>query len=171
MHPGWQVSWHLPIVQNCSTTMGVGSMLHMCHIWVEQVGLDYPEMCCPLCLMWPPQMALIQQAHCLQMVLELRFLYAQPLPHGCICPSACSKLGLMGSKWFLCRCLAAPLSIPQAYHIDWYIGVGPPFHHIFPIFPLVFYSYDNPWRQLHGLGPCPQPPRLLPCFALVIFSV
>ena len=31
----------------------------------EQVSPDYPEMCCLSLLMWPSQMALSQQAHCL----------------------------------------------------------------------------------------------------------
>ena len=35
--------------------------------------------------------------------------------------------------------LAVPLPIPGAYHIDWYIGIVLPFHHIFPIFPSVLY--------------------------------
>ena len=70
----------LPIMQNSCTSMEVGSMSHMCHVWVEQIGLDYPEMCCLLCLMWPSQMALSKQIHCPQMALELRCLNAQAQP-------------------------------------------------------------------------------------------
>ena len=33
--------------------------------------------------------------------------------------------------------LAAPLPIPGAYHIDWYIGIGLLFHHILLVFPSV----------------------------------
>ena len=35
--------------------------------------------------------------------------------------------------------LATPLPIPGVYHIDWYIGIGLPFHYIFPILPSVLY--------------------------------
>ena len=34
---------------------------------------------------------------------------------------------------------AVLLPIPAAYHIDWCIGIGLPFHHIFSIFPSVLY--------------------------------
>ena len=32
---------------------------------------------------------------------------------------------------------AVPFPIPGAYHINWYIGIGPLFHNIFPIFPSI----------------------------------
>ena len=82
-HPGCWACWYLPIVQNCVISMEVGSVLHMCHVSVEQVCPDYPEMCHPLCLMWPSQMALSQWAPYLQMVLGLSFLFVQPLPLVC----------------------------------------------------------------------------------------
>ena len=78
-HPGYWACLYLPLVQNCSTSMEVGSVLHICHISVEQVGPDYPEMCCPLHLTWPSGMAMSQWPHCLQMALGMRFLYAQSL--------------------------------------------------------------------------------------------
>ena len=82
-HPGWRVGWYLLIVQNCSTSMEVGSVLHTCHIWVEQVGPNYPEMSCLSCLMLPFQTAQSWQAHCLWMVLGLMFSFAQPPPLVC----------------------------------------------------------------------------------------
>ena len=83
MHPGCWAGWYLLIVQNCGSTMEVGSMLHVCHIWMEQVGPDYPFMCCLSCPMWPSQMAPGQWTHCLQMALGLGFLFAQHLSVVC----------------------------------------------------------------------------------------
>ena len=34
---------------------------------------------------------------------------------------------------------AVPLPIPGAYHIDWYIEIGPPLHYIFTNSPSVLY--------------------------------
>ena len=142
MHPRCWAGWYLLIVQNFGTSMEVCSMLHMCCIWVEQVGPDYPETCCLPCLIWPSQMALSQQAHCLQMVLELRFLYAQPLL------LVCHPWPALSWDWWVANSFYAgsgcARQIPKAYHIDWYIGIGPPHT---PCFPMGFVFYGGPWRH------------------------
>ena len=151
--------WYLPIMQNSDTSMEVGSVLHMCCIWVEQVGLDYPGMCCLLCLTWPSQMALSQQANCLQMTLELRYLYAQPLP--CL-PQSALSCGWWAMHGFYVGSGCAPPHLWGIPHRLVHQGrtTFPP--HI-PYSPIGSLFYSSPWRQLHRLEPCPPPPRWLPC--------
>ena len=162
MHPGCQVDWCLPIVQNSSASMEVGSMLHMCHISVEQVDLDYPEMCCPLHLMWLSQTALRQWAYCLQVALGLGYLYSQPQLQVCHSQPALSWDWLVTNSSYV-GSGGTPhhhWGIPHRL-VHWGRATFPP--HI-PYFPTSSVSYGGPWRQLHGLGPRPQPPRWLPCF-------
>ena len=138
-------------------------MLHVCCIWVEQVGLDYPEACCLMCLMWPSQVVLGQQVHCLQITLELRCLYAQPLPWVCL-PSPALSWGwwVTNSPYVGSGCFPPhPWGIPHIL-VHWGRATFPP--HI-PYFPIGSVFYGSLWRQLHGLGLCPQPSRLLPCFS------
>ena len=160
MHPGCQVDWYLPKVQNSGISMEVGSMLHICHVWVEWVGLGHPEMCCLLCLTWPSQMALSQQAHCLQMALKLRCLYAQPLPWVHLPWTALSWGWWVTNSFYVgSSCIPPhPWGIP---HKTGTLAFSP---HI-SYFSINSLFYGGLWRQLHGLGLCPQPPRLLPCFS------
>ena len=143
--------------------MEVGSVLHMCHIWVEQVGPDYAKTCCLLCLTWPSWTALSHQAHCLQMALELRCLYAQPLSWVHLpWPALCWG-------WWVTNCshVGASCTPPHPWGIPHRLvhcsrATFPP--HI-PYLPIGSVFYGGLQRQLHGLGPCPLPPRLLPCLA------
>ena len=118
-------------------------------------------MCCLLCLTWPSQMALHQQAHCPQMVLELRCLCVHLLPQVHLSHSALDwNWWVINSSYAGSSCTLPHLGV---YQLDWYIRIGLLFNYIYPIFPSVVF-YDNLWRQLQRLGPCPQPPRPLPCF-------
>ena len=118
--------------------------------------------CCLLCLMWPSQMALCQQAHYPQMALELRCLCGQLLPQVHLSQSALDwNWWVINSSYAGSGCaLPHPWGIPHKL-VHWDRTTFP--LHI-PNFPIGPVFYDSPWRQLHGLGLCPQPPRLLPCF-------
>ena len=162
MHPGCWGGWYLAIVQNCSTAMEVGSVLHVCHVWVEPVVPGYSEMHCPLCPMWPSWMALSQQVHCPQMALELRFSYVQPLPLVCHPQPALSWDWWVASSFYAGFCCTPPnpWGIPHRL-VHWYRAAFPP---PTPCFPISLVFYGSLWRQWHELGMCPQPPRLLPCY-------
>ena len=164
-HPGCWVGWYLPTMQNSSTSMEVGSVLHMCHIWVEQVGPDYAKTCCLLCLTWPSWTALSHQAHCLQMALELRCLYAQPLSWVHLpWPALCWG-------WWVTNCshVGASCTPPHPWGIPHRLvhcsrATFPP--HI-PYLPIGSVFYGGLQRQLHGLGPCPPTSKAaaLPCLS------
>ena len=128
--------WYLLIVENCSTIMEVGSMLHMCCIWVEQVDPHCPEMYCLLCLTWPSWMVLNWWAHCLQVALGLRFSFAQPLPLVCHPWPALSWDQWVASSVYVGSVCATPhpWGIPHRL-VHW----DRPFHHILPVFPSVLY--------------------------------
>ena len=79
-------------------------------------------------------------------------------------------VGVDGKQTVPMECPAAPFPIPEAYHINWYIGIGPAFPQHIPYSPTCPEFCDNPWRWLHGLEPYLQPPRPLVCFACHNFS-
>ena len=116
--------------------------------------------------MWPSPTVLHQQVHCSQVTLELRCWCSQLLPqmhpsHPALCWDWWAvNISYVGS--------AAPFLIPGAYHINLYIGIGPLFHYIFLIFSICPVSCYSPWRQLHGLKLCSQPPRPLLCFFVIV---
>ena len=143
--------------------MEAGSMLHACNVWVEQAFPHYPEMCCLLWVMWPSWTALSQWAHCLQMALELRFLFAQPLPFVCHTWPALSWDWWVASSFYVgsgCN-PPYPWDIPLRL-VHWYRAAFP-LHT--PCFPIGLVFYGSLWRQWHGLRTMsPTSPRLLPCY-------
>ena len=137
MHPGCWVGWYLPIVQNCGTSMYVGSMLHMCCIWVEQVGPDYPGDVLPVM----SDMA-IQDGSEFVGSPSTDGIGAE-VPHMLNPYHWCHPQPAQSWDWWVANSFHAGSActppIPGAYHIDCYIGIGPPFHHILPVFPSVLY--------------------------------
>ena len=109
----------------------------------------------PVHLTWPSQMALTQQAHCLQMALELRCLYAQALPH--LPWPALSWCWWVTNSFYVGSGCAPPHPWGISHRlVHWGRATFPP-HIPFYIISSVFYG--SPWRQLHGLGLYPPPPR------------
>ena len=137
MHPRCWVAWYLLANQNSGTSMTVGSRSFVCCVLVEHIDLDYPGVCYLLHLMWLSPKVLHLQAYCPHVALELKCWCSQllPLVHPSH-PALCWSWWEVNSSY---TGPAAPFPIPGVYHINWYMGIGPLFHYIFPIFPSVLY--------------------------------
>ena len=138
-------------------------VLGFCVLHLSGAGWsDYPGVCYLLCMMWPSQMALHQQAHHPQVVLELKCWCFQLLPqvHSSH-PALCWNWWAVNSSYVGSGCiLPHPWGIPNKL-VHWGRATFPLCIPYFPIGPVFC---DGPWRWLHRLEPCPQPLRLLPCF-------
>ena len=161
MHPRCWVAWHLLANQNSGTSMEVSSGFFMCHIQEEEVDPDYPGLCYLLHLVWTSQTVLQQQAHCPQVTLELKCCCSQLLlwvhpTH----PVLCWSWWEANSSYVGSSCsLPHPWGIPHKL-VHWDRTTFP--QHI-PYSPICPVFYESPWRQLHGIELCLQPPRPLLC--------
>ena len=159
MHPRCQMDWYLPANHNSSISMEVSSRFSAHCVWVKQADPDYPGMCDLLSLVWPSQMVLQQQPHCLLVALELNCCYSQLLPQVCpFHPALCWGWWEANSSYVGSSCtLPHPWSIP--HKLVYQDRAAFPQHT--PYFPIYPELNDDPWRWLHGLKLYLQPPRLL----------
>ena len=97
--------------------------------------------------------------------------------HWCVIPGLL-LVGTDGMQVVSMQGLAAPLLIPWAYHMDWYIGIGPLFHHILLVFASVLYFMvaleGSDMDQDHApylQGCCPATLVVIELMALCLFGL
>ena len=115
-------------------------------------------MCYLLCLVWLSQMVLHQQAYCPQVALEL---------------NCCSQFLPTGASFSSCPMLGPGCALPHPWGIPHKLvhwDRGSFLQHI-PYSPICPGFCGGPWRWLHGLELCLQPPRPLLYFTCHNFSL
>ena len=116
--------------------------------------------------MWPSQTALYQLAHYPQVVLKLRCSCFQLLAWVHL-----SHLALCWNWWVINSSYAgSSCTLPHPWGVPHKLVHQDRAHFLLhiPYSPISSVFCDGPWRQLHGLGLCPQLPRPLPCFFVII---